>query len=934
VLGAVSGRDEGHPVGGLRTLSFREAVVLIWIRPAEETAMGTHAESGDVTRQGEIYALLIDGATVMIRPATCADLDAVLKMHRAMSPDNIYFRFFSLSPAAAEGEARRVCREAGPDHVALLAWLDGELVGVASYEVAGSRDTAEMAFAVADHAHRRGVATLLLEHLISAARGRGVQVFTAEVLPGNSAMLKVFAGAGLRARRTQADGVTELVFDVPGDAADPAWASYLDAVAEREGRADVASLRHVFAPASVAVIGASRRTGSVGRSILHNIVSGGYAGPVYAVNPHATELEGVPCVPSAAALPSPVDLAVVSVPAAAVLTVAEECGGRGVRALVVITSGLDLQLREALLECCRRHGMRLVGPNCLGVAVPALSLDATFAARHPEAGAAGLAVQSGRVGSALLGQLSRLGIGVSSFASLGDKADVSGNDLLRWWEQDPATKLAILYLESFGNPRKFGRSARRIGVTMPVLIVDAGRSEEGKRAAASHTAAAATPVVTRQALFEQAGIIAARHIGELIDAVALLASQPVPTGGRVAVVSNAGGAAVLAADACCDAGLHTAVLDGPVQDALRRLLPPGAAVAGPVDTTAAVSPETFRRCLEEVAADDAVDAVLALTVPTAVADLVPAACSAAISKPLVLSVLNQVEAVRLLPGALGRRVPAYAYPGSAAQALSHAAGYGARRARVPGHFPAFADLRPDHAHDLIARFLWRSPDGGWLTPALAEALLGCYGITHVSTQLVDTEAAALSAAAQMDGPVVLKADVAGLVHKSEAGAVDLDLHGPVEVRAAYRALAKKFGPKMSAAMIQPMITGGVEVIIGVVQEPVFGPLVAFGLGGVATDVLGDRSARLSPLTDADADTLIRSGRAAPLLLGHRGTPAADLIALQDILLRVSRLADDLPQVAELDLNPVIARADGAYVVDARVRVVPAEPADPYLRRLR
>jgi acyl-CoA synthetase (NDP forming)/GNAT superfamily N-acetyltransferase len=896
--------------------------------------MGTYAESSDVTQRGGIYALLIDGATVLIRPATSADLDAVLQMHRAMSPDNIYFRFFSMSPVAAEGEARRVCREAGPDHAALLAWLDGDLVGVASYEVAGSRDTAEIAFAVADHAHRRGVATLLLEHLVSAARSRGVQVFTAEVLPGNSAMLKVFASAGLRARRRQADGVTELVFDLPGDDADPAWASYLDAVAEREGRADVASLRHVFAPTSVAVVGASRRAGSVGRSILHNIISGGYAGPVYAVNPHATELEGVTCVPSVAALPGPVDLVVVSVPAPAVLKVADECGRLGVRALVVITSGLDLPLRDALLETCRLHGMRLVGPNCLGVAAPMVSLDATFAARHPVPGGAGLAVQSGGVGSALLEQLSRLGIGVSSFASLGDKADVSGNDLLRWWEQDPATRLAILYLESFGNPRKFGRSARHIGATMPVLIVDAGRSEEGKRAAASHTAAAATPVITREALFEQAGIIAARDIGELIDAAALLASQPVPVGGRVAVVSNAGGAGVLAADACCDAGLHAVVLGDPVQDALRRLLPTGAAVAGPIDTTAAVSPDAFRRCLEVVAGDDAVDAVLALTVPTAVADLVPAACSAEISKPLVLSILNQAESVQLLPRADGSRVPAYAYPGSAARALARAARYGAQRARVPGHFPVFPDLRPDHARDLIGRFLWRSPDGGWLNPALTEALLGCYGITQVSTQLVDTEAAAVSAAARLGGPVVLKADVAGLVHKSEAGAVELDLHGPDEVGQGYRALAERFGSRMPAVMIQPMITGGAEVIIGVVQEPVFGPLVVFGLGGVATDVLDDRSARLSPLTDVDADALIRSVRAAPLLLGHRGLPAADLIALRDVLLRVSRLADDLPQVAELDLNPVIARADGAYVVDTRVRVVPARPGDPYLRRLR
>jgi acyl-CoA synthetase (NDP forming)/GNAT superfamily N-acetyltransferase len=883
-----------------------------------------------------VYALLADGTTIEIRPACAGDFDAVRAMHAAMSPDNIYLRFFSMSRAAAEQEARRVCREPAADHGALLAWLAGDLIGVASYEARGSSGTAEIAFAVADHAHHRGVATLLLEHLVSAARDQGVRTFTADVLTQNAAMLQVFADAGLRARRTTADEVTELAFDLPADDADPAWGPYLDAVAEREGRADAASLRHVLAAASVAVVGASRKPESVGRSILRNIITGGYAGRVYAVNPHAVELEGVPCAPSPAALPEPVDLAVICVPAPVVLEAAEECGKRGIRALVVITSGLDAAGRAALLACCRQHGMRLVGPNCFGVAVPGIGLDATFAASHPAAGMAGLAVQSGGLGIALLGQLTRLGIGVSSFASLGDKCDVSGNDMLLWWDQDPATRLAVLYLESFGNPRKFGRTARHLGARMPVLTVDAGRSEAGQRAAASHTAAAASPVVTREALFGQAGIVAARDFGELIDAAVLLASQPVPAGGRVAIVSNAGGAGVLAADACADVGLHAAVLDGQVQDRLRRLLPPGAAVAGPVDTTAAVPPDVFRRCLEQVAADEGVDAILALTVPTAVADPAPAACGAAISKPLVLSVLNQAEAVRLLPGGPDGPgpVPAYAYPGSAARALAHAARYGAWRARVPGQVPAFGDLRADEARALVGGFLERSPDGGWLPPDQTADLLECYGMPLVSTQPVTSEEAAVGAAARLGGPVVLKADVPGLVHKTDAGAVQLDLHGPDEVRAGYRALAGRFGARLSAVLVQPMIGSGTEVIIGVVQEPVFGPLVVFGLGGVATDVLSDRSARLTPLTDTDAAALVRSIRAAPLLLGFRGTPAADLAALQDILLRVSRLADDLPQVAELDLNPVIARPDGAHVVDTRVRVLPAEPADPYLRRLR
>jgi acyl-CoA synthetase (NDP forming)/GNAT superfamily N-acetyltransferase len=833
-----------------------------------------------------VYALLADGTTIQIRSAGLGDFDAVREMHAAMSPDNTYLRFFSMSHTAAGREARRICREPAADHAALLAWLGEELIGVASYEVGGATSTAEIAFAVADHVHHRGVATLLFEHLVSAARDQGVRTFTAEVLAANSKMLRVFADAGLHARRKLVDDVAELAFDLPGDDADPGWEPYLDAVAQREGRADVASLRHVLAAESVAVIGAGRRPGSVGRSILRNIVTGGYAGQVYAVNPHADELEDIPCVPSPAALPGPVDLAVISVPAPAVLDTAEECGKRGIRALVVITSGLDAAGRAALLACCRRHGMRLVGPNCFGIAVPGIGLDATFAASHPAAGIAGLAVQSGGVGIALLEQFTRLGIGVSSFVSLGDKSDVSGNDLLMWWEQDPGTRLAVLYLESLGNPRKFGRTARHVGASMPVLTVDAGRSEAAQRAAASHTAAAATPMVTREALFGQAGIIATCDVGELVEAAALLASQPVPAGGRVAIVSNAGGAGVLAADACSDAGLHVAVLDRWVRDGLRRLLPPGADVTGPVDTTAAVAPDVFRQCMEMVAADGGVDAILALTVLTAVADLVPAACSAAVSKPLALAVLNQAEAVRLLPERSERSeahgpVPAYAYPGSAARALAHAARYGAWRARVPGEVPAFGDLRPDDAHALISDFLERSPDGGWLPPDRAAELLACYGMTPVSTSLVTSEEAVVSAAALLGGPVVLKADVPGLVHKTDAGAVRLDLHGPDEVRAGYRALADGFGAGMSAAIIQPMVTGGTEVIIGVVQEPVFGPLVVFGLGGVATDVLGDRAARLTPLTDTDAAVLVRSIRAAPLLLGHRGTPAADLAALEE-----------------------------------------------------
>src|SRR5579875_284454 len=602
------------------------------------------------TAAASVYALLTDGTTIEIRPAAPDDLAAVRAMHEAMSPDNVYLRFFSLSRTSAEQEARRLCRAPGPDHEALLAVLDGKVVGAASYETRTGTDAAEVAFAVADDMHGQGVGTLLLEHLVSAACHRGVHRVTASVLAQNAEMLRVFADVGLSGRRNMEDGVVEYTCDLPGDDADPRWAPFLDAVAGRERTADVASLRHVFRPESVVVVGASRRTGTAGRAILHNIVSGGYQGRVYAVNPHADHMEGVPVLSSVADLPEPVDLAIVAVPPATVSTVADQCGRCGVRGMIVITAGLDTPQGADLLAICRRYGMRLVGPNCFGIAVPGLGLDATFAARHPLPGQAGLVMQSGGLGFGLADRLSQLGVGISTFASVARKYDISGNDLLMWWEQEAATRLAVLYIESFGNPRTFARTARRVGRRMPVLTVQAGRSEAGQKAAASHTAAVATPLVTRHALLEQAGIIATDSLGELLDTAALLASQPIPAGPCVAIVSNVGGAGVLAADACADEGLIVHRPSGDCRRRLHALVPDGGSVDGPVDTTATVTQDSFRRCLEIVAADQGVDALLALTLPTAATgDLVAAVRAADVGVPLAAVALDQAETVRLLP---------------------------------------------------------------------------------------------------------------------------------------------------------------------------------------------------------------------------------------------------------------------------------------------
>jgi acyl-CoA synthetase (NDP forming)/GNAT superfamily N-acetyltransferase len=809
------------------------------------------------------YALLIDGSTIEIRPAGPADTGAVRAMHAALSPRNAYLRFFSLSPLNADREARRVCRPPGPDHAALLAWLGGELAGVASYEPTGEPGTAEIALAVPDHLHGRGIGTLLLEHLVSVARRRGLRAFVAVTLAENAAMRAVFTDAGLPEHSQWSGDELTLTFPLPAGQADHQLSDYLDSVAARESRADVASLAHLLRPGSVAVVGASRRRGPAGREILHNIVTGGFAGQVYPVNPAAAGqiLDGLPCLRSAADLPEGVDVAVIAVPAPALCAVAADCGRRGVRSLVVITGDLGDD-GPRLLATCREYGMRLAGPNCFGIAVPGIGLDATFGAARPLPGRAGLVVQSGGIGVSLLAHLSRLGIGVSSFASVGDKYDVSSNDLLTWWEADGQSRLAAMYVESFGSPRRFARTARRVGHRMPVLTVISGRSAAGQRAAASHTAAAATPLITQEALFAQAGVIAVKHLGELVEAAALLASQPLPVGNRVAIVSNAGGGGVLAADACADHGLRVVTLAAPVQDKLRGLLPRGAAVGGPVDTTATVGVDAFRSCLEEVAAADGVDAVLAVTVPTAVADPSLVLTAARVAKPLAAAVLDQAGPVTLRPASgPGLAVPVYAFPEAAARALGHAARYHAWRVRQGGRVPELPGVRTGAARELIAGFLAGRPGGGWLSADTAGDLLACYQI------------------------------------------------------------------RLSAG------GDGVPVSVGVVCEEVFGPLVVFGLGGAA-GVLGDRAARLTPVTDADAADMIRGVSAAPLLLGQPGRPGVNVTALTGLLLRVSRLADDLPEVAELDLDPVIASPDGVSVTAARIRVSPAQPRDPFLRQLR
>ncbi|WP_027936392.1 bifunctional GNAT family N-acetyltransferase/acetate--CoA ligase family protein [Amycolatopsis sp. ATCC 39116] len=874
-----------------------------------------------MTAGQDVAAVLADGEVVEIRPLRPADAPAALALHEGLDERDSYFRFFGL-PGRLDELVARMCAEPGPRRAAVGAFRHGELLGVAHYEVSAEPTEAELALAVGSAAKAHGVGTLLLEHLVALARGQGIRRFTGQVLAENSRMLRVFADLGLPYRVSAAGSECDFSIGLDEDEA------FRSRLAERERIADVASLRHVLQPRSVAVIGAGRDPASVGHAVLVNLAEGGYSGRLSAVNPHARDIAGVPCASSVADLPETPELAVVCVPASAVPGVVEECGRRGTRAAVIISAGLTgTGLGARTVRAARTHGVRLVGPNCVGVAntEDGIRLNATFAPGRMPSGRVGVVTQSGGFGIAVVEALRRLGLGVSTMVSTGDKYDVSGNDLLRWWREDPRTDLAVLYLESFGNPRKFARIARDLARVKPVLAVRTGQTETARRAAASHTAATATPAVTRDALHEQAGVIAVDSVTELLEAVAALSWQPLPAGRRVAVLSNAGGAGVLAADACARHGLKLPDLSPGTVSRLRELLPAQASVRNPVDTTAAVTAEVFGACLDAVLADDGIDAVVVAGVATAVGDpLTGVATRHAGDKPVLVVRPGQLPFVEPLLTADGL-VPSYADALGAAGALGSLARYAAWRAEPDEAPPRLSDVDTAAARRIVAGAT------GWLDPLDATRLLRCFGIPVVATRFATDADEAVDALRELGGPVAVKACATGLVHKSSGGGVALDVRGENQLREIVHRWRDRFGDQWRGVVVQPMVAHAREVLAGIAGDDVFGPLVVFGLGGVDTDLVADRAARLAPLTSRDADLLLSGLRSSPHLFGPGGF---DRAALRDVLVRLSRLAEVLPEVAELDLNPVVAHDGGCLVLDARVRLAPHTPAEPFLRRLR
>jgi acyl-CoA synthetase (NDP forming)/RimJ/RimL family protein N-acetyltransferase len=880
--------------------------------------------------------VLSDGGTARVRPIRPDDGPRIVDFHARQSPESIYFRYFTPHPHLSDDEVVHLVNVDYVDRMAFIALRDDVMVAVARYDRWPLRSEAEVAFFVDDEHRGRGIATVLLEYLAEAARRAGIRAFTATVLPTNTRMVAVFRRAGFETRSTFDDGVIEVHLDLrPTPAAEAA-------IEARAQRAEAESVRLLLAPRSVAVVGAGRERTGVGHAVLRNLLAHDFNGPVYPVNPHTDHVGGVRAVAAVGDIDGPVDLAVVVVPAAEVPGVIEDCGAKGVKAVIVISAGFAesgpgcAALSAAALRAARRFGIRLLGPNCLGVinTDPEVRLHATFATPDPRRGRVALLSESGTIGGALLDRIGDAGLGASSFAAIGNRADVSANDLLRYWADDERTGLVLLYLESFGNARKFSRIARGISRTKPIVAVHTGG------AARAYPSDGELASDTLQALLEQTGVIRVDTLSQMLDVARVLACQPLPAGRRVALVGNGGGSLALAADACIDAGLTLAELGEGVRAAVATAGDGRTARvrASTIDLGFEAVGDDLARTLTALLDDDGVDSVLVVCAPAprqSTADLVEAIATAragAPGKTVLACVFGPHPVTIAVEGA--DEVPVFDFPDDAARALGRVTRYEQWRAAPEGELTSPDDADPEAARTRVlaalrAAGIDRVSGGGphTLPTGVGADVLRAAGLPMVTSTVAAEADAAARAASEIGYPVAVKAAARTRLAKTEAGGLALDVHDEADLRTTLARIADALGPAAWPVVVQPMATPGVDVAVGVTDNPLVGPVLSLGPGGVATAV-ATRQAHVLPLTDVDARRFVAGSPFADLL-----DPAGNA-ALEDLLLRVGNLVDEVPEVVGLELNPVLVSPGGAAIVDAVVRVAPVDhdPLPP-VRRL-
>ena len=882
--------------------------------------------------------VVADGGTVHLRPLTPADAQALVAFHAGLSVRTRYLRYFSAYPTIPQRDLIRFTHVDHVDRVALAAWLGREIIAVGRFDRLPGPDpampgvAAEVAFVVADVHQGRGIGSVLLEHLAATARELGITRFEALVLAENTTMLRVFLDAGYQPSRHRDGNEVTLEFDIA------ATELTQKVMRERELRAESRSIGRLLAPRSVAVIGASADPAKIGNLVVRNLQRSGFTGPIFPVNPHARSVSATLAYSSIAEVPGDVDLAVLAIPAADVGEVVAQCAARGVRGLVVVSAGFGetgtvearaqgVRAQRELVSLARAHGMRVIGPNCLGVinTDPAVALNASLAPVAPLPGRAGFFCHSGALGVAVLGEAVRRGLGVSSFVSAGNRADVSGNDLLQYWEGDPATEIALLYLESFGNPRKFARIARRFARRKPIVAVKSGRAT--MVAGLQHTSVE-VPEASVQALFEASGVIRTDTLAQLFDVALLLSTQPLPDGNRVAVIGHSTALGVLVADALGAAGMELARLVDVGADAAAGEF--GTAVrdalaAEDVDAVVTIFVPPMHRGQEDAVAEELRNAVAGQQKPVLSTFLGFRDLTEQRSERGAERVTGSVPAALAVPGPLAPMpgsIPSYSSPERAVSALAQVVRYARWRRRDAGQLPELPDVKTDAARELVAALMAHTPAGRLLTLSESRQLLASYGIDVVASEPAHSMASATLAARRLGWPVALKA----------AGAHRLHLGGPRDIHDAWASLAL---PERAEVIVQRMAPRGIDTILQVHDDRSFGSLVSFGVGGLATDLLQDRAYAVVPLAPLDAADLIRGPKAFPLLTGYGGAEPADIPALVEAALRLSRLADDLPEVVECAFEPMVAAPSGAHVLSARIRIAPPITRhDAGARRLR
>jgi acyl-CoA synthetase (NDP forming)/GNAT superfamily N-acetyltransferase len=875
----------------------------------------------------EADVLLKDGSTAHIRPIRPEDKDLMVEFYSRVSDQSKYYRFFSPMPKLS---ARDVARFTEVDHVGRVAFvvlLKGRMIAVGRYDVVEPGE-AEVAFLVQDEHQGRGIAQVLLEHLAQAARERGLDRFVAEVLPDNQPMIQTFRDAGYRVVSQYDDGVLSLEF--PIDPTD----TLVGAMSSREHVAESASIDRFFNPRSVAVIGASRRQDTIGQALVRNLVTGDFTGRVYAVNPSSAAVSGMPAYKSVGDIPDDVDVAIVAVPSDAVTDVVLDCASKGVHGLVVISSGFaetgeeGRQRQRRLVGLSRSYGLRLIGPNALGIinTDPTVSLNASLASLMPPRGRAGFFCQSGALGSAILEKVRARGLGISTFVSAGNRADVSGNDLLQYWEEDDSTEVVMMYLESIGNPRKFSRIARRVSLRKPIVAVRSGRTTQGVPMGHAVRKIAAPPQAV-DAMFRQAGVIQVDTLDDMFDVAQLLAHQPLPRGRRVAIVGNSDALGLLAADAAASVGL---------------------VVNRQVALDAEPSAEDFEDALDSAIDDPEVDAVVAVYIPPLnvggehIANVL-AAVGEQSDKPLVSTFLGAEGVPELLrvPDVTGSTagrgsVPSYPAVEAAVRALAKVVDYAVWLRTPDGAFVAPEHVDPVTGRQVVSKALTRHPDGTTLEPDELETLLAAYGIELWPTVPVSSLRQAQAAGRRLDWDVVLKATAEHLRERPDLAHVWRNVDNAEEMKDAWYTLKGLVGrPEQAGYVVQKNAPPGVPVSIRSIEDPLFGPVVSFGISGPLTELLGDKSYRIPPLGDRDAAAMVREIRSSPMLFGYRGSEPIDVNLVEQLILRVARLQHDLPQVASLDLALVLAGVSSLSVLTASARVEPvADPrSDWFVRRM-